>query len=92
MCSIADWPSFVASSDLCMYPQLRPFQVSSSWARSSRTCTVLATRASYLINPSAFIVSRTAGRAPTRSMKALMFGHLPRSILKTLVQLSTPKR
>lgn len=46
----------------------------------------------YLCNPSAFSVSNTAGRAPTLPMKPLMLGHLPRSILCRLVQLSTVNR
>ena len=47
---------------------------------------------SYLCEPSAFSVSCTAGRAPTLAMKALMFGHLPRSILCMPVQLRTVYR
>lgn len=46
----------------------------------------------YLTKPSAFSVSCTAGLAPTRAMKALMFGHLARSILCMPVQLSTVYR
>jgi negative regulator of sigma E activity len=45
------------------------------WRVAARDCR------SYLTIPSAFSVSCTAGRAPTLAMKALMFGHLPRSIL-----------
>lgn len=46
----------------------------------------------YLIKPSAFIASCTFGRCATRAMKALMFGHLTRSMPWMEVQLRTVNR
>lgn len=49
-------------------------------------------RTAYFASPSAFIAACVAGRAPTRSMKAGMAGHLAKSMLCILVQRKMVKR